>query len=310
MKKYSLLIKVVICCGFGLMLSPAYAQRTLTAAQLDDIVKIGLDSCAPQSSALKSGRTNPASIIPISNARAVPQERIAKTLHGIWRGRVLGDDKDVGVDYYWIIDTRRSEALAVAQRSGRETVTGPVQGATPPKFSFLMCAHEGYFPSKDTPQIHEFVKVSDDIVDAPRIVQASTGLKLTKEGPTLLDLWQGLVAMGYFDNERFVAYAGGFFKSVKIQPVATAAGPAPVSVIFDGEYRGGGATSLKFTNGVPVYGVEYAQFIGTSLPGEAKDGAGDYLVASPGNGNLWKVEALVGADYELAFDSVVIGPLQ
>src|ERR1700688_2967123 len=105
MKNYSLLIKLVVCCAFGLVHSLSYAEgRTLTATQLDAIVKTDLESCSTQSGRLKSGRTDPASIIPTSNAREFPKERIAKTLHGIWRGRVLGDDKDVGVDYFWIFD--------------------------------------------------------------------------------------------------------------------------------------------------------------------------------------------------------------
>jgi hypothetical protein len=55
---------------------------------------------------------------------------------------------------------------------------------------------------------------------------------------------------------------------------------------------------------VPIRGVEYTQFIGTTAT------SGDYLVASTGNGRIWKVEAISGADYDLAFDSVVLGPLQ
>ena len=48
--------------------------------------------------------------------------RIAKTLHGVWRGRVLGDDGEVGVDYYGITDVKRGEAQIIAQRSGKETM--------------------------------------------------------------------------------------------------------------------------------------------------------------------------------------------
>lgn len=345
MKKHSLLIKFVIGCAFGLLMhSPSYAQRTLSASQLDSIVRMDLNSCATQSTPLKSGKTDPAAIIPASNAQAVSQDRITRTLHGIWRGRVLGDDKDVGVDYFWITDTKRNESLIIAQRSGTETVTGTVQGANPPKFSFLMCAHDGYFPSKATPQIHEFVKVSDNIDDAPRIIQRATGLKLRKANPTLADLWQGLVAMGYFNDERYVAYAGGFFKSFQIQTVANPVGPASISMNWNGEYRGGGSTALKFQNNVPVFGVEHAEFTGTHAPGVAPTAgaatpeaavasaanAGDFLVASPGNGKLWKVEAFSSAagaspaaaaspadtvapvetTYDVAFDKVVLGPLQ
>ncbi len=318
MKNHSLLVKLVVCralvvcCAFGLVHSPSYAQgRALTATQLDAIVKTDLADCSTQSAQLstkggqlQSGRLDPASIIPTSNAREFPKDRIAKTLHGMWRGRVLGDDKDVGVDYFWIMDTKRSEGLIIAQRTGKETMAGLKPIANAPKLTYLMCAHEGYVPSKETPQIHEFVKVSNSIEGATRILQESTGLKLQKAQPTLADLWQGLVAKGYFTSLPAVAYAGGFFKPLQIERVASAIGPAQVSMKWDAEYYGGGATSLKFTKAVPIKGVEYAQFVGTSTR------SGDFLVSSPGNGKLWKVEALSGATYDLAFDSVVLGPLQ
>ena len=73
---------------------------------------------------------------------------------------------------------------------------------------------------------------------------------------------------------------------------------------WDSEYYGGGTTWIKFTPGVPMKGVEYTQFVGTTAT------AGDFLVASPGNGKLSKVEAASGGDYDLAFDSVTFGPLQ
>ena len=323
MKNYSLLIKLVVCCAivicFGLMHSTAYAQgRSLSMAQLDAIVKTELSDCSTQttqftggegselkkSSQLKSGRIDPAGIIPSKNAKEFTRSRIAKTLHGMWRGRVLGDDGHVGVDYFWIMDTKRSEGLIIAQRTGKETMAGLQPIAKAPKLTYLMCAHEGYFPSKDSPQIHEFVKVSDDIKDAPKIVQEATGVKLRKPRPTLSDLWQELVATGYFRNLPHSAYAGGFFQPIQIEQVANAAGAAGVSVKWNGEYYGGGSTSIKFTPDVPIQGVEYAQFVGTTAS------AGDFLVSSPGNGNLWKVEAFSGAEYDLAFDSVVLGPLQ
>jgi hypothetical protein len=59
MKNYSLLIKLVVCCAFGLMPSPSYAQgRTLTETQLDAIVKTDLESCSTKSGQLKSGRAS------------------------------------------------------------------------------------------------------------------------------------------------------------------------------------------------------------------------------------------------------------
>ena len=157
MKNYRWLTKlVVVCCAFGLMPSPSYAQgRTLTATQLDAIVKPNLKQCSPQSARLKSGqltssRIDPASIIPTRNAREFPKDRIARTLHGMWRGEVFGDyNKDLRVDYFWIMDTKRNEGLIIAQRTGKESMAGLRPVAKAPKLTYLMCANEGYIPSAD-----------------------------------------------------------------------------------------------------------------------------------------------------------------
>ncbi len=326
MKNYSLLIKLVVGCAFGLSLfglgqSPSYGQgRSLTAKQLDAIVKPNLKQCLPpsgrlKSGQLKSGRIDPATIIPTRNAREFPSDRIARTLHGMWRGQVFGDyNKDLHVDYFWIIDTQRNEGLIIAQRTGRESMPRrPLPNA--PKLTYLMCANEGYIPSSEGgSQIHEFVKVSDSIEDAPRILQKATGLKLRTERPTLSELWEELVASGYFRSLPAVAFAGALFKPMQLELVASPIGPAQVSLKWDSEYYGGGATQLKFTPGVPMRGVEYTQFIGTTAT------SGDFLVSSPGNGKLSKVEAsseeaCIDAScypeyYDLAFDSVTLGPLQ
>jgi hypothetical protein len=153
-------------------------------------------------------------------------------------------------------------------------------------------------------QIHEFVKVSDSIADAPRVLALATGLKLPTGQPTLSDLWQVIVASGYFQSLPAVAFAGGLFKPMRLENVQSAIGPAQFSMSWDSEYYGGGTTLIKFTPGVPMKGVEYTQFVGTNAT------AGDFLVASPGNGKLSKVEAVSGAAYSLAFDSVTLGPLQ
>jgi hypothetical protein len=265
---------------------------------------VDIEKCSPPTSKLKSGRLDPASIIPTSMAREFPKDRVSKTLHGMWRGRVIGDDKDVSVDYFWIFDMKRGEALILAQRTGKDTLAALKPLPNAPKLSYLMCAHEGYFPSKETPQIQEFVKVSNDIAGAPKILTEATGLKHRKAKPTLLDMWQGLVSNGYFQSlPATVAFAGGFFKP-QIQRVASEVGPALTSLKWDAEYYGGGPTAIKFTKGVPIKGVEYTQFVGTTTS------LGDYLVASPGNGKLWKVEAVAGGKYDLGFDDVVFGPLQ
>ena len=338
MKNYSLLITLVVCCAFGLMPGPSYAQgRSLTDGQLEAIVKPSLANCSTQ-----SGKIDPASVIPTSNAREHSPDRIAKTLHGIWVGQVLGDASDVSIDYFWIVDTKNNEGLIIALRNGKQSVVpGPGLAPNAPKLTFLMCPNEGYIPSKDTPMIHQFVKVADTIDDAPRILAQATGLKLDIMQPTLSDLWQGLVASGYFNSLPAVAFAGGLFKPIQIGSVANAIGPAGVSLQWGAEYRGGGATGIKYTTGVPLLGVEHAEFIGTT------SSSGDYLVSSPGNGKIWKVEAsmptttagvrkdgrgrskravlrtvssktmkaatapaVVDSSYCLAFDSVTLGPLQ
>jgi hypothetical protein len=299
MKNCSLLITLVACCAFGVMPSPLNAQG-LTAEQLDAIVKPSLAQCH-----LMSGKTvEPTSVIPIPSAREFPKARIARSLHGMWRGQVYGDNKEVPVDYFWIIDTRRNEGLMIAQRTGKESMADLKPVANAPKITYLMCAHKGYIPATDTAQIHEFVKVSDSIEDAPRILQKATGVKFKKARPRLSDLWQEIVASGYFKSMPAVAFAGALFKPILIETVTNDLGPAQVSLKWNGEYYGGGSTGLTFTPGVPIKVVEYTQFIGTTAS------SGNYLVSSPGNGKLWKVEAISGGNYDLAFDSVVVGPLR
>jgi hypothetical protein len=329
MKNYSLLITLVVCCAFGLMPSPSYAQgRTLTEEQLDAIVHPTLGYCSTQNSQPNGGKIEAASIIPTANARAFPTDRIAKTLNGVWQGRVIGDDKDLIVDYFWIVDTKNNEGLAIALRNGKQTVPNPRPTANAPKMTWMLCAHEGYVPSKETPMIHEFVKVADSIDDSPQILEKATGLKFQKARPKLSDLWQEIVASGYFSALPAIAFAGGLFKPLQIGSVANAIGPAGVSFGWNGEYRGGGATAIQYMTGVPIVGVEHGEFVGTSTK------SGDYLVASPGNGKLWRVEAdtrmeasskgkgaskaysasgkagkVVASSYDMDFDDVVIGPL-
>jgi hypothetical protein len=239
----------------------------------------------------------------------------------MWRGQVYGDyHKDLKVDYFWIIDTQRNEGLIIAQRNGQESMAGlpPVPNA--PKLTYLMCAKEGYIPSSEGgSQIHEFVKVSDSIESAPQILQKATGLVFPNQQAMLSDLWKVIVASGYFRSLPAVAFAGGLFKPMRIESVPSPVGPPQVSMSWESQYYGGGATQLKFTPGVPMTGVEYTQFIGTTAT------SGDFLVSSPGNGKLSKVEAssVIGECeedsedpacypeyYDLAFDSVTFGPLQ
>jgi hypothetical protein len=243
---------------------------------------------------------------------------------------VWGDPNDVKIDYFWIVDTRNNEALILALRNGNQSAHGPSLGPNAPKITFLMCPNEGYIPSKDTPMVNQFVKISNSIGNAPEILEKATGVKV-KGGSSLSEMWTELVASGYFSGLPATAFAGGFFKPIQIAPVANAIGPAGVSLQWGAEYRGGGSTGIKYTPGVPLVGIEHAEFVGTSTS------TGDYLVSSPGNGKIWKVEAsmssntalnkggrkgrsklstyqdIVAGDtgsYCLAFSSVTVGPLQ
>jgi hypothetical protein len=231
----------------------------------------------------------------------------------MWRGQVIGSpldskyekSKEGNVDYFWIIDTARNEGLIIALRNGNNSTAGLSLGANAPKLSYLICAHEGYIPNVEKgSEIHEFVKVSDSTDGAADVLAKATGLKFAKGKGTLSEYWKVIVASGYFKSLPAVAFAGGLFKPMRIENVPSPIGPSQVSMSWDSEYYGGGTTWIKFTPGVPMKGVEYTQFVGTTAT------AGDFLVASPGNGKLAKVEAMRGGDYDLAFDAVSFGPLQ
>jgi hypothetical protein len=318
MKNHSLLLKLGVCgalgCAtLGLSQSPSYGQgRTLTTKQIDAIVNPTVAQCQAPANTSKNARLDPSSIIPTANAKEFPVDRIARTMNGLWRGQVIGDPTDTrydknregNVDYFWIIDTVAGEGLIVALRNGNNSTIGlePVAGA--PKISYLICPHDGYIPAGERgAEIHEFTKISDGIQDAPRILQNATGLSFRK-GQALSEMWQTIVSSGYFNSLPAVAFAGGLFKPMRLESVSSPNGPAQFSMSWDSEYYGGGTTGIKFTPGVPMRGVEYTTFVGTTGSG------GDYLVASPGNGKLAKVEAFVGGDYELAFDAAAFGPLQ
>lgn len=317
------LVGLALCCAAALgcqsnvrqaVLTPSPAAgRSLTMAQLDAIVSPSLRSCASPETATarNSGRIDPQSVIPSLNARSFPAERVKKTLHGIWRGSVAGDDSDVSVDYFWFIDTNRNEALIIAQRTGKQTLADMKPVANAPHFSYLLCAHEGYFPSKDTPQMQEFVKVANDLTEVPRLMEAATGLKVSelrgREKASLSEMWDGLHRMNYFREiaTRAKAFGGALFTGIQVAPVQqNRIGPAYMSLSWNGTYYGGGSTAIRWTPDVPIKGVEYGTFVGTSAT------AGDFLVSSPGNGALWKVEAVAGGNYDLGFDSVVLGPMQ
>jgi hypothetical protein len=326
MKNYSLLTKLSVCsalvCTFVLGQSSLYGQgRSLTRQQVDAIVKPSLSQCTASTAGqvrvtgeTKNARLDPNMIIPTRNAKEFPVARIRRTMHGMWHGQVIGSPLDVkyektkeaNVDYFWIFDTQRSEALIIALRNGNDSTAGLKLGVpNPPKLTYLICAHEGYIPTVEKgSEIHEFTKVSNNINDAPRVLEKATGLKFKTGRPILSELWKEIVASKYFQSLPAVAFAGGFFKPIRVDLVPSAVGPAQVSMSWDSEYYGGGTTWIQFTPGVPMKGVEYTQFVGTTAT------AGDFLVASPGNGKLAKVEAMAGGNYDLAFDAVTFGPME
>ena len=325
MKIYSLPVKLVVFCAlvstFGLSQIASYGQgRKLNQQQIDTIVTPTLQQCngpgisgQTTNGQVKNARLDPNSIIPTANAIEPNLTKLAKTMHGMWRGQVIGSpldakyekSKEGNVDYFWIFDMPRRQALIIALRNGNNSTAGLSLGIkNAPKLSYLICAHEGYIPTVEKgSEIHQFTKVSNTITDAPRVLAKATGLQFKTGRPILSELWKEIVASKYFQSLPAVAFAGGFFKPIRVDLVPSAVGPAQVSMSWDSEYYGGGTTWIQFTPGVPMKGVEYTTFVGTTAT------AGDYLVASPGNGKLAKVEALVGGDYDLAFDSVTMGPM-
>ena len=328
MKNDSLVIKLfvycaLVCCTFVLNQRPSHGQgRSLSREQVDAIVKPSLEKCVVPANGdkvrvggeNKTARLDTNSIIPTRNQRQFPVATVKRTMHGMWRGQIIGSPLDVkyekskeaNVDYFWIFDTQRSESLIIALRNGNNTLAGlQAVAANGPKISYLICAHEGYIPTVEKgSEIHEFTKVSNSIAQAPKILEKATGLKFKTGRPILSELWKEIVASKYFQSLPAVAFAGGFFKPIRVDLVPSPGGPAQLSMSWDSEYYGGGTTWIQFTPGVPMKGVEYTTFVGTTAS------AGNYLVASPGNGRLAKVEAASGGSYDLAFDSVSFGPLQ
>lgn len=323
MKNYSVLVKLVVCCALvcGTFQIASYGQgRKLNKQQIDAIVTPTLQQCNGPSTTnqtvngqVKNARLDPNSIIPTANAIEPNLTKIAKTMHGMWRGQVIGSPldkqyertKEANVDYFWVFDMRRNEALIIALRNGNTSTAGLSLGVQkPPQLTYLICAHEGYMPNVEkASEIHQFTKVSHSIANAAQIISKATGISFKTAQPSLSDLWQEIVAAGYFQTLPAVAFAGGFFSPIKLELVPSPIGPPQVAVSWSSEYYGGGATGIQFTPGVPMRGVEYTTFVATTATN------GDYLVASPGNGKMAKVEALEGGDYDLAFDAATWGAM-
>ena len=294
MKKW---ISAGLVIGFSMLGSATHAAN-LTAA-----VKTDMKAC-------DSGIP----IIPQENLQMFSEDRIKSTLHGVWRGKVWGDygkeflDKDgfLNVDYYMIVDTERNEVLVLEQFTSDRSIPEPRDRKTA-GWSYLMCGNENYKPAHPR-QIHDFRKVSDNIFDAPSIVESSTGLKASawansKRSFALSEAWQKLVEGEYFDDLKFPAYAGGFFKQ-QVETLVNKAGQQVFSLHFETELRGGGGTAAEFERGKPIVGWEHAEFVGVSTPD------GDFLVASAGNGQeAGKQSQELSGLIDVKFEHVVIGPL-
>jgi len=247
-------------------------------------------------------------IVPKESVRMFPQDRISETLNGIWRGKVSGKsdqqflpaDGVPNVDYYMIVDVKRSEVLILHQFSPERSAPKPVSGA--PVWSFLMCGERQYVPPHP-PQIHEFQKVSNNLEDARSILESLTGLRVADRDFVLSATWRKLVEGKYFDDLRFPHYVGSLFKPFEIGSVVNREGVSLFDMKAKAEYRGGGITVPRFESGVPILGSESAQFVGVTT------GSGDFLVSSFGNGAQYRKEASQGGQIDLLFEKVVIGPL-
>lgn len=279
-------------------------EQGLSAAQVAAAIDTSLDTtCSEQTPKIPQVNAH--------DARVFSMDRIARTLNGVWRGRVQGkydeqylaEDGFVNVDYYMIVDTRRAEVLVFEQFGPNRAAPQPKAGA--PVWSYVFCDRENYKP-RHPPQVHEFHKVSDNVEDARAILRASTGLALAADRGELVlgDVWQQLVDTKYFDDPaRSLAYAGGFFKPFRIENVP-AEGGSLLSMDLTAEYRGSGMTAARFQRGVPLRGYERGKFLGIAT------NSGDYLVSSFGLGEEMTTEkAEEEGTIGLKYDKIVIGPL-
>ncbi len=290
--------------------SAAQAATRLSRAQLNSLVTANLDSCKTK-----------VPVIPREGMRTIAPERVAKALHGIWRGRVWGDypkellaaDGFLNVDYYWLIDAERGESLILEQLSSKRAAPSPpvhraqvVEGyrgtLASPVWSFLSCGREGYVP-RHPKQVHEFQKISNSLDGARAMLETSTGLKAVGQDVSLSAAWKRLVEDKYFDTARFGAFAGGLFKPFEIVHSTNAAGTPVLTLSYQAEYRGGGATAARFESGVPILGRETAGFVVVDSP------QGYFLVSSLENGVEWEKVAAEAGTINMTMDKVVIGPL-
>jgi hypothetical protein len=306
------------------------STQVLTASQRAAAINTSLSSTCAE--------TAPTSPQPLShNANVFSPQRLASTLNGVWIGKVSGEydpqlfapDGFLNVDYYMIVDVSRGEVFTYQEFTGRRSGAGLQALPGGPKWTYVWCARENY-EAKSPRQIHDFVKVSDNVQDGRQLITNSTGLTFSPgEQMVLSNIWQRLVNVNFFDDpKRSLAYAGVLFKPVTMGTIQTASGGSLLELKLVGEYRGSGQTAAKFIPGQPIHNVEQAQFLGVSMgsgsgvttgatstatSSESSGIIGDFLTAAFGLGNAMfgpkpDADAPIFST-QMAFDKVVIGPL-
>src|ERR1044072_1858519 len=319
----------------GLIAIPSAAQG-VRAAQLSASERVSaLDTtlattCAETATAAAAPK---APRVLAHNPRVFSPDRIARTLNGVWIGRVVGEydpqlltkDGSLNVDYYMIIDVKRGEAFVYEEFGDKRSGAGlrPKPGAS--VWSYTWCARENY-KDKSPRQVHTFTKVSDNVDDAREVLANSVGVKFSRGDKVVLsDVWKRLVDAKFFDDpKRSLGYAGVLFKPITLGSVKTASGGGSLLELrMVGEYRGIGETAAKFVPGEPIHNVEQGHFLGFAgskgkvpqgaLLAQDSMGSGDYLSASRELTNAMigpKSDALASMfSTQMAFDKVVIGPL-
>lgn len=273
------------------------------------------------------------------NTQVFSPQRIASTLNGVWIGRVSGEydpqlfapDGFLNVDYYMIVDINRGESFVYQEFTSRRSGAGFQAAPGASKWTYVWCAKENY-ETKSPRQVHDFVKVSDNVQDGKVLLTNSTGLTFAPgESLVLESAWQKLVAAKFFDDpKRSLAYAGVLFKPITMGTVQSAGGGSLFELRLVGEYRGSGETAAKFIPGEPIHNVEQAHFLGLAGTGTStasatsrataraaiattSESSGDFLISSFGLGNEMigpKDDAVLAVfSTQMAFDKVVIGPL-
>lgn len=265
-------------------------------------------------------------------AKTFTPERVAATLNGVWIGRVSGEydpqllakDGFLNVDYYMIVDVKRGEAFVYEEVTDRRSGVFKAKAGAP-RWSYVWCAKENY-KSTSPRQVHEFVKVSDDVQDAREILSKSVGVKFTAGEVVLSEVWKSLVDTKFFDDpKRSLAYAGVLFRPITMGSIESGGGSL-LELRMVGEYRGNGQTAAKFIPKEPIRNVEAGHFLGVSMSSQEvrqlgrqavaaniDSTGGDYLSASTQFDNAMvgpKADADVSVfSTQMSFDKVVIGPL-